>query len=88
LSALAALRTGGRTGRRKALARRSGAAYSAPIERPCTPPEPTMNIRLNARLASVTLAALLTLATLAGIDTLASVDAAAPQLAQASPARA
>jgi hypothetical protein len=47
-----------------------------------------MNIRLNARLASLTFAALLTLATLAGIDTLASVDAAAPQLAQASSARA
>jgi len=47
-----------------------------------------MKNTLTIRLSAVALAALVTLATLAGIDTLAEVEAAAPQLAQATTARA
>ena len=47
-----------------------------------------MNISLSTRLTSIAFAAMLTLATLAGIDTLANRDDAAPQMAQASTARA
>jgi hypothetical protein len=47
-----------------------------------------MNTPLTTRLASLALAVLVTLATLVGIDTLAEIEAAAPQMAQAAPARA
>jgi hypothetical protein len=75
-------------GRRKPVAARVRAAYSAPIDKPSPPPkETTMNApqittRTTTRLAAMAFSLVFTLAMLVSVDLLATTDAPATQMAQ------